>query len=90
MPDFKLTAKAGTAGAVPAQRAGGRAQRAPLTKKTPAIRIFSHLSDEERIDQACELLARGVLRLAEKRGLTKPLHPKACERPKEMKPETET
>ena len=50
-----------------------------LTKKTAAIRIFSHLSDEERIDQACELLARGVLRLAEKRGLTKPLHPKACE-----------
>jgi len=58
-----------------------------LTKKTPAIRIFSHLSDEERIDQACELLARGVLRLAEKRGLTKPLHPKACEGPEETKAE---
>lgn len=58
-----------------------------LTKKTPAIRIFSHLSDEERIDQACELLAIGVLRLAEKRGLTKPLHPEACERPKKRKPE---
>ena len=56
-----------------------------LTKKTAAIRIFSHLSDEERIDQACELLARGVLRLAEKRGLTKPLHPKASERPEETK-----
>lgn len=58
-----------------------------LTKKTPAIRIFSHLSDEERIDQACELLAIGVLRLAEKRGLTKPLHQVACERPKKRKPE---
>ena len=58
-----------------------------LTKKPPAIRIFSHLSDEERIDQACELLARGVLRLAEKRGLTKPLHPEACERPEETKAE---
>ncbi len=58
-----------------------------LTKKTPVIRVFSHLSDKERIDQACELLARGVLRLAEKRGLTKPLHPKACERPEETKME---
>ncbi len=57
------------------------------TNKTPAIRIFSHLTDEERIDQACELLARGVLRLAEKRGLTKPLHPKACEGPEETKAE---
>ena len=56
-----------------------------LTKKTPAIRIFSHLSDEERIDQACELLARGVLRLAEERGLAKPLHPKAGEGPEETK-----
>lgn len=61
-----------------------------LTRKTPSIGIFSHLSDEERIDQACELLAIGVLRLAEKRGLTKPLHPKACERPKKMKRETDT
>ena len=34
---------------------------------------FSHLTEEERIDQACELLALGVLRLAEKRGLTVPL-----------------
>lgn len=58
-----------------------------LTKITPAIRIYSHLSDEERIDQACELLAKGVLRLAEKRGLTKPLHQDACERPKKKEPE---
>jgi hypothetical protein len=46
------------------------------------------LSDEERIDQACELLAIGVLRLAEKRGLTKPLHRRAYGRPKKRKPET--
>jgi len=38
-------------------------------KKTSAARIFSHLTDEERLDMACELLAIGVLRLAEKRGL---------------------
>jgi len=31
--------------------------------------VFSHLSEEERIDEACELLAIGVLRLAQKRGL---------------------
>jgi hypothetical protein len=58
-----------------------------LTKKTPAIRVFSHLSDEERIDQACELLAIGVLRLAEKRGLTKPLHQSQSEQPNETKAE---
>ena len=34
---------------------------------------FSHLTEEERIDRACEILAHGVLRLAEKRGLTVPL-----------------
>ncbi len=39
--------------------------------KTPAARAFSHLTEEERIDRACELLAIGVLRLAEKRGLLK-------------------
>ena len=38
-------------------------------KKTPAARAFSHLTEEERMDRACELLAIGVLRLAEKRGL---------------------
>jgi len=31
---------------------------------------FFYLSDEERIDQACELLALGVLRLADTMGLT--------------------
>ena len=39
--------------------------------RSPASRVFAHLSEEERIDQACELLALGVLRLAEKRGLLK-------------------
>ena len=39
--------------------------------RSPVYRVFAHLSDEERIDQACELLAEGVLRLAEKRGLLK-------------------
>ena len=57
----------------------------PNTFRSPVYRIFAHLSDEERIDQACELLARGVLRLAEKRGLTKPLHPRADERQQDMK-----
>lgn len=41
------------------------------SKETVASRIFAHLTGEERIDQACELLAIGVLRLAEKRGLLK-------------------
>lgn len=40
-------------------------------KRNPAAKIFSHLTDEERIDQACELLALGVLRLAEKERLLK-------------------
>ncbi|MBI3307627.1 MAG: hypothetical protein HYZ84_07475 [Candidatus Omnitrophica bacterium] len=40
-------------------------------RRSPASRIFDHLSEEERIDRACELLALGVLRLAEKRGLLK-------------------
>ena len=55
------------------------------TLKSPVYRVLAHLSDEERLDQACELLARGVLRLAEKRGLTKPLHPRADERQQDMK-----
>ncbi len=37
---------------------------ADLKKRTPVSSIFSHLSEEERIDKACELLAIGVLRLA--------------------------
>ena len=41
------------------------------TFKSPVYRVFAHFSDEERLDQACELLAEGVLRLAEKRGLLK-------------------
>lgn len=40
-------------------------------RRSPASRVFDHLSEEERIDQACEILALGVLRLAEKRGLLK-------------------
>jgi len=43
----------------------------PNTFKSPAYRVLAHLSDEERLDQAAELLAIGVLRLAEKRGLLK-------------------
>jgi len=39
-------------------------------KRRRRIDPFSHLTDEERIDRACEPLALGVLRLAEKRGLT--------------------
>ncbi len=38
-------------------------------KRAPASVGFSHLTDEERIDKACEILAMGVLRLAEKRNL---------------------
>ncbi len=40
-------------------------------RRTPASRAFSHLTEEERMDRACELLAIGVLRLAGKRGLLK-------------------
>ncbi len=43
----------------------------PNAFKSPVYRVYAHLSDEERLDQACELLAEGVLRLAEKRGLLK-------------------
>jgi hypothetical protein len=35
-------------------------------RKTPVSIVFSHLSDGERIDKACELLAVGVLRLLAK------------------------
>ena len=41
------------------------------TFRSPVYRVYAHLSDDERLDQACELLAEGVLRLAEKRGLLK-------------------
>jgi len=41
------------------------------SKKTLASRVFAHLTADERIDQACEILALGVMRLAEKRGLLK-------------------
>ena len=41
-----------------------------MPKTSTSYRIFSHLTPEERIDQACELLAVGVMRLAEKEGLT--------------------
>ncbi len=44
---------------------------APNTFRSPVYRVYAHLSDDERLDQACELLAGGVLRLAEKRGLLK-------------------
>ena len=43
----------------------------PNTFRSPVYRIYAHLSDDERLDQACELLAEGVLRLAEQRGLLK-------------------
>lgn len=43
----------------------------PNAFRSPAYRVLAHLSDEERLDQACALLAEGVLRLAEKRGLLK-------------------
>ena len=43
----------------------------PNTFRSPVYRVYAHLSEEERLDQACELLAKGVLRLAEKRGLLK-------------------
>ena len=39
--------------------------------RSPASRIFDHLSEDERIDKACEILAHGVFLLAEKRGLLK-------------------
>ncbi len=58
----------------------------PNAFKSPVYRVLAHLSDEERLDQACELLAEGVLRLAEKRGLlkdSKALAPQVQEKTKE-------
>ncbi len=57
----------------------------PNIFRSPVYRIYAHLSDDERLDQACELLAEGVLRLAEKRGLLKDpkaLAPQAPEKTK--------
>ena len=53
----------------------------PNAFRSPVYRVLAHLSDEERLDQAAELLAIGVLRLAEKRGLLK--DQKAPEKAKE-------
>ena len=39
------------------------------SRRSPVSNLFAHLSEEERIDQACGLLAIGVLRLAEQRKL---------------------
>ncbi|OGW79635.1 MAG: hypothetical protein A3G33_07540 [Omnitrophica bacterium RIFCSPLOWO2_12_FULL_44_17] len=44
-----------------------------MPKTSTAHMIFSHLTPEERIDQACELLAIGVRRLATKEGLVQSL-----------------
>ena len=57
----------------------------PNTFRSPVYRVFAHLSDEERLDQACELLAEGVLRLAEKRGLLKDQKAPATQVPKNEK-----
>ena len=42
----------------------------PRSKKKKRPDTFGHLTNEERMEHACEILALGVLRLAEKRGLT--------------------
>ena len=55
------------------------------SRRSPASRIFDHLSEEERIDKACELLAIGVMRLAEKRGLLKGQKTSSPENPDESK-----
>lgn len=39
------------------------------SRETVSSKLFAHLSPEERLDKACELLAVGVLRLARQRGL---------------------
>ena len=57
----------------------------PNTFRSPVYRIYAHLSDEERLDQACELLAEGVLRLAEKRGLLKDQKTSAPQAPAKAK-----
>lgn len=54
-------------------------------RRSPASRIFDHLTEEERIDKACELLAIGVMRLAEKRGLLKGQKTLSSENPDESK-----
>ena len=51
----------------------GTMNRVPPTKRKRRPDPFGHLTGEERMDRACELLALGVLRLAEKRGLTVPI-----------------
>ena len=57
----------------------------PNTFKSPVYRIYAPLSDEERLDQAAELLAIGVLRLAEKRGLLKDRKASARQAPEKAK-----
>ncbi len=57
----------------------------PNTFKSPVYRVYAHLSDAERLDQACELLAIGVLRLAEKRGLLKDRKAPARQAPEKAK-----
>ena len=40
-----------------------------MSRSSSLDQIYSHLTPDERIDKACELLAIGVMRLAEKEGL---------------------
>ena len=49
--------------------------------RSPVYRVYAHLTDDERIDMACELLAKGVLQLAEKRGLLKSQQKDAAQTP---------
>ena len=58
------------------------------TFRSPVYRVYAHLSDEERLDQACELLAEGVLRLAEKRGLLKDQKAPASQVPEKTREST--
>ena len=60
----------------------------PNAFRSPVYRVYAHLSDEERLDQACELLAEGVLRLAEKRGLLKDQKAPASQIPEKTKENT--
>jgi hypothetical protein len=55
------------------------------TFRSPVYRVYAHLSNEERLDQAAELLAIGVLRLAEKRGLLKDRKATARQAPEKAK-----
>ena len=57
----------------------------PNTFRSPVYRVYAHLSNEERLDQAAELLAIGVLRLAEKRGLLKNPEAPARQAPEKAK-----